>query len=214
MKRAAVYSRSGRSRVPEAPTPAVPAQPALGWRKRHSRSLRIGAGIAAALVLGAALWMLGPGARHHAASRSRRWCRRCWTRSTPTPTAADAYESILPSVVHVRGLPDAPDADVASGRETAKRHRRGHRRHRHHPHQPARGARREGDQGRVRRRPGVRGGGDRRAARARSRGAAGEDHPRRPDGGDAALDRRACARATRWSRSASRSASARRCRPA
>jgi S1-C subfamily serine protease len=28
------------------------------------------------------------------------------------PTAADAYESILPSVVHVRGLPYAPDADV------------------------------------------------------------------------------------------------------
>ena len=36
----------------------------------------------------------------------------------PAPTAAEAYESILPSVVHVRGLPDAPDADVASGRET------------------------------------------------------------------------------------------------
>ena len=36
----------------------------------------------------------------------------------PAPTAADAYESILPSVVHVRGLPDAQDADVASGRET------------------------------------------------------------------------------------------------
>ena len=35
----------------------------------------------------------------------------------PAPTAADAYESILPSVVHVRGLPDAPDADVASGGE-------------------------------------------------------------------------------------------------
>ena len=34
------------------------------------------------------------------------------------PTAADAYETILPSVVHVRGLPDAPDADVPSGRES------------------------------------------------------------------------------------------------
>ena len=37
----------------------------------------------------------------------------------PPPTAADAYESILPSVVHVRGLPSTqPDADVPSGRES------------------------------------------------------------------------------------------------
>jgi S1-C subfamily serine protease len=35
----------------------------------------------------------------------------------PAPTVADAYEAILPSLVHVRGLPDAPDADVPSGGE-------------------------------------------------------------------------------------------------
>ena len=35
----------------------------------------------------------------------------------PAPTAADAYDSILPSVVHVRGLPDAVDAEVPSGAE-------------------------------------------------------------------------------------------------
>jgi S1-C subfamily serine protease len=36
----------------------------------------------------------------------------------PPPSAADAYESILPSVVHVRGMPEPPDADMPSGGET------------------------------------------------------------------------------------------------
>jgi S1-C subfamily serine protease len=35
----------------------------------------------------------------------------------PPLTAADAYESILPSVVHVRGSPDAPDWDLPSTSE-------------------------------------------------------------------------------------------------
>ena len=64
MKRAAVYSRSGRSRIPdpgnEGAVAAVPPRPALGWRKRHARSLKVAAGIAAALVLGVALWILAP----------------------------------------------------------------------------------------------------------------------------------------------------------
>jgi S1-C subfamily serine protease len=117
MKRAAVYSRSGRSRVPEAPLPAVLAQPTLSWRKRHARPLKIVAGIAAALVLGTALWMLAP-ARGIAPQELEAMVQKVLEAQQPAPTAADAYESILPSVVHVRGLPDAPDADVASGRET------------------------------------------------------------------------------------------------
>jgi S1-C subfamily serine protease len=117
MKRAAVYSRSGRSRVPEAPLPAVLAQPTLSWRKRHARPLKIVAGIAAALVLGTALWMLAP-ARGIAPQELEAMVQKVLEAQQPAPTAAEAYESILPSVVHVRGLPDAPDADVASGRET------------------------------------------------------------------------------------------------
>lgn len=35
----------------------------------------------------------------------------------PALTAADAYDAILPSLVHVRGLPGAPEADVDSGGE-------------------------------------------------------------------------------------------------
>ena len=60
MKRAAVYSRSGRSRGPEAPLPAVLAKPASAWHKRHARPLKIAAGIAAALILGSALWISAP----------------------------------------------------------------------------------------------------------------------------------------------------------
>ena len=117
MKRAAVYSRSGRSRIPEAPIPAVLAQPTLSWRKRHARALKIAGGIAAALVLGTALWILAP-ARGIAPQEIEAMVQKVLEAQQPAPTAADAYESILPSVVHVRGLPDAPDADVASGRET------------------------------------------------------------------------------------------------
>ena len=43
--------------------------------------------------------------------------QRVLDRQETPPTVADAYEAILPSLVHVRGLPDAPDADVASGGE-------------------------------------------------------------------------------------------------
>jgi S1-C subfamily serine protease len=95
----------------------VLAQPALGWRKRHARPLKIAAGIAAALVLGIALWMLAP-ARGITPQELEAMVQKVLEAQQPAPTAADAYESILPSVVHVRGLPDAPDADVASGRET------------------------------------------------------------------------------------------------
>jgi serine protease Do len=116
MKRAAVYSRSGRSRVPQTPVAAAPATPALSWRKRHARSLKIAAGIAAALVLGVALWTLTP-PRGISQADLEAVVQKVLDAQQPAPAAADAYESILPSVVHVRGLPDAPDADVASGGE-------------------------------------------------------------------------------------------------
>ena len=96
-----------------------------------------------------------------------------------------------------------------------RRHRRGHRRQGHHPDQPARGRRRRADQGRPSStasspRPtviGVQPENDLAVLQA-------QDAARRP------RRRRRCARpptsrpATRWSRSAFRSASARRCRPA
>ncbi|HEX6157348.1 MAG TPA: trypsin-like peptidase domain-containing protein [Burkholderiales bacterium] len=120
MKKAAVYSRSGRASgrlgVPAAP-PAEQAQPpAVPWRKRHARGLRIAAGSLAALVLLAGLWMLTP-TGGMTPEQVEAMVQKILEAQPPAPTAADAYESILPSVVHVRGLPDAPDADVASGGE-------------------------------------------------------------------------------------------------
>jgi len=94
----------------------VPATPALSWRKRHARSLKVAAGVAAALVLGVALWTLTP-PRGISQADLEAVVQKVLDAQQPAPAAADAYESILPSVVHVRGLPDAPDADVASGGE-------------------------------------------------------------------------------------------------
>ncbi|HEU5178985.1 MAG TPA: peptidase S1, partial [Burkholderiales bacterium] len=88
----------------------------MPWRKRHARGLRIAAGSLAALVLLAGLWMLMP-TGGMTPQQVEVLVQKVLDAQQPAPTAADAYESILPSVVHVRGLPDAPDADVASGGE-------------------------------------------------------------------------------------------------
>ena len=100
-----------------AAAPAVQSQPpAVPWRKRHARGLRIAAGSLAALVLLAGLWMLTP-TGGMTPEQVEALVQKVLDKQDPVPTVADAYESILPSVVHVRGLPDAPDADVASGGE-------------------------------------------------------------------------------------------------
>jgi S1-C subfamily serine protease len=120
MKRgAAVYSRSGRRHglgVPQAPTPGAAAQPAVPWRKRNARRLKITGGIVGALALVAALWTLMPSGGM-TPQQVAALVQQVLDKQDPVPTVADAYESILPSLVHVRGLPDAPDADVASGGE-------------------------------------------------------------------------------------------------
>jgi S1-C subfamily serine protease len=118
MKRAAVYSRSGRSRI--AANTEVPAETPLSWRewrKRRARGLRIAGAVAAALVLGSLVWMLAP-AKGLTQADVEVAVQKILDAQQPAPTAADAYESILPSVVHVRGSPDAPDADVQSSAES------------------------------------------------------------------------------------------------
>lgn len=120
MKRAAVYSRSGRSRVPdlgkEGASAPLPAKPTLSWRKRHARSLKVAAGIAVALLLGTVLWGLMP-PRGISQQELESVVQKVLDAQQPALTAADAYDAILPSLVHVRGLPDALDAEVASGGE-------------------------------------------------------------------------------------------------
>ena len=118
MKRAAVYSSSSRLR--EAAKPATPARPPFTlreWRKRNARRLKIGGGVAAAVLLGLIFWMLAP-AKGLTLADVEVAVQKALEAQQPAPTAADAYESILPSVVHVRGSPDAPDADVPSEKES------------------------------------------------------------------------------------------------
>jgi S1-C subfamily serine protease len=118
MKRAAVYSRSGRSRiVAKAEAPVAPPVTWRDWRKRNARRLKV-AGLGFLAVLAAlALWSLAP-QRGLTQAEVEVVVQKILDAQQPTPTAAEAYESILPSVVLVRGLPDAPDADVPSSGET------------------------------------------------------------------------------------------------
>ena len=118
MKRVAVYSSSSRPRQ-AAPPPATPSKPSVAapWRERHARSVKIAAGVAAVLVLGMFLWVLAP-AKGLTQADVEAAVQRILDEKQPPPSAADAYEMILPSVVHVRGLPDAPDADVPSEKES------------------------------------------------------------------------------------------------
>jgi S1-C subfamily serine protease len=123
MKRVAVYSSSSRRHgrlgpaakpAPEAPKPPVTF---ADWRKRHSRPLKISAGLAAAALLALAAWLFAP-ERGLTVADVEYLVQKTLEAQQPAPTAAEAYETVLPSLVHVRGSPDAPDADVASERET------------------------------------------------------------------------------------------------
>jgi S1-C subfamily serine protease len=118
MKRAAVYSRSGRSRIAaQSEVPPVPPITWREWRQRHARALKLSGGLAVALVLALFLWMVAPAPGITQQDLEAAVERALEAKKPPAPSAADAYESILPSVVHVRGLPDAPDADVQSTAE-------------------------------------------------------------------------------------------------
>ena len=120
MKRAAVYSRSGRTSgkfgVPPPPAALAQAQPPVSWRKRHARRLKVAAGVLGGLLALTVLWMMLP-AGGMTPPQVEALVQKVLDSQPPALSVADAYESILPSVVHVRGLPDAPDADVESGGE-------------------------------------------------------------------------------------------------
>ena len=83
---------------------------------RNARRFRIGAGIGVALLaVVLASWIMQP--KGLTAADVEFLVEKALEAQQPALTAADAYETILPSLVHVRGSPDAPDADVASERE-------------------------------------------------------------------------------------------------
>ena len=119
MKRAAVYS--GRSR-PAAQAAAAPVAAAKRptwreWRQRHARKLKLLGLALLAVLLGSAFWAFSPPRGLTQAQVEALLQKALEERREPIPSAAEAYEAILPSVVFVRGSPDAPDADVKSEAE-------------------------------------------------------------------------------------------------
>jgi S1-C subfamily serine protease len=116
MKRVAVYSRSSRLRKTASPV-SPPLPPAAPWHERHARGIKLTAGLAVVFLLGLLVWLIAP-AKGLTQADVEAAVQRILDEKQPPPTAADAYESILPSLVLVRGLPDAPDADVPSGAES------------------------------------------------------------------------------------------------
>jgi len=116
MKRVAVYSSSGRSRIGvKAEVRAAPAAPKLAWRKRHAAKLKL-AGVLVLALAAAAFWGLRPGEAVTAQSVEAA-IQRALKDQQPVATAADGFESILPSVVHVRTLSHAVDAEMPSHAE-------------------------------------------------------------------------------------------------
>ncbi len=117
MKRAAVYSSSGRRQTAKSEPPAPPRVTWRERRKRHARALRVSAWMALALLGAALLWTLAP-SKAITPAEVEALVQKVLEARPPAPSAADAYESILPSVVHVRGLPYAADADVEPSSES------------------------------------------------------------------------------------------------
>jgi S1-C subfamily serine protease len=124
MKRAAVYSSSRvRPAVPEE-VPEVPRETSVAWHERlrpHRRRLKHAGIAAAALLLIAAAWALGPELRGVSQADVDAAIQRALDANPPKPTAADAFEKILPSLVHVRALAteeDPPKEAKPEGAET------------------------------------------------------------------------------------------------
>ena len=116
MKRAAVYSSSSRARAAATAAPPAPRVTWKEWRARHARKLHAAGVMAAIALLVAVLSSLWP-APGITPEQVEAAIQRALDERGAAPSAADAYDAILPSIVHVRGLPDAPDADVPSERE-------------------------------------------------------------------------------------------------
>jgi S1-C subfamily serine protease len=119
MKRVVVYSDS-RSRPGESPARSGPGEPEQAqaaaasaaaakpsFSKRHRRPLIVAGAAALALLLGSALWLAPRGVSEAEVDAT---VQRALEGVAARPSAADAYEKILPSVVHVRGLMHAEEA--------------------------------------------------------------------------------------------------------
>src|SRR5712671_3879787 len=125
MKRVAVYSSTSRSTSRARPAPAqeeheVPREKppsSKPFLQRSRRKLAIAAGALAVVLIATAAWTLGPQLRGVSPEEVEAAIQRALEANPPRPTAADAYEKILPSVVHVRGLMTEADPEPAKPEE-------------------------------------------------------------------------------------------------
>jgi S1-C subfamily serine protease len=133
MKRVAVYSNTPRStprgtsrsssQARSAPAPEAPEvpqeKPSSGkpFLQRNRRRLGIAAGALAVVLIATAAWTFGPQLRGVSPDEVEAAIQRALEANPPRPTAADAYEKILPSVVHVRGLMTEADPEPAKPEE-------------------------------------------------------------------------------------------------
>jgi serine protease DegQ len=141
MKRVAVYSSTPRSTprsargntpgntsrgtsragpVPAGEAPEVPREKPSSWKpflQRNRRRLGMAAGVLAVVLIATAAWTFGPQLRGVSPAEVEAAIQRALEANPPRPTAADAYEKILPSVVHVRGLMTEADPEPAKPEE-------------------------------------------------------------------------------------------------
>ena len=115
MRRRAVYSASKTPPAAVVPKRAAPAKPAPKQRQRFAwRKLLVPSAIAA-IVLG--FWLAQPPAITQAEVKAL--VQRAIDEIPPRPTALEAYEKILPSVVAVRAMADDGE-EGTKGMETGK----------------------------------------------------------------------------------------------
>ncbi len=118
-RRSTVYSGSKPVPPREAPQPQAAPKVAAGGKpapKRWRRALVPGL-IAVLVVLAGALWMSQP--RGVTLAEVEAIVHRAIDETPPKPTATDAFEKVLPSVVAVRAMPDDGE-EGTRGMETGK----------------------------------------------------------------------------------------------
>ncbi len=78
-----------------------------------TKGVRIAGGVLVALLAAGAAWTYGPQLRGMSQAEVDAAIQRALESNPPKPTAAEAYEKILPSLVHVRGLMTEEDPKEA-----------------------------------------------------------------------------------------------------